>query len=310
MQNIEKLRTFTGTLLSPFIVIWFWIKRYLIHCTFLFRARSAVVRVPLYYYPFAFINMLLNNTVLSAKEFYLNYCLKEYTKFIPQHYSLNGMGYRGDAKLSEEEKAKKFQTLKGRISHYLSSYPQYMDYTDGDSILDLGCGRGENIRFLIEHFPHSRIHGVDISKSALGVLETGTKENTLITSKEGSITDIDLLKSYPDGSYDHVVISHVFSFIIRNNVEQTQELRKEIVNQLIRICKKNVMIMDGHIMGEPYDMTFFIEHKYRGVFREPILKYFLSHSDKGTTCIVGSVEAKSNALLFTKQKSDKCGSRN
>ena len=71
-----------------------------------------------------------------------------------------------------------------------------------------------NIKVLSEYFPTSKIKAFDLSEGALNVVELGVEKPKTNTTEVGSITDINYLKQYPTNGFDHVLLSHVFSFIM------------------------------------------------------------------------------------------------
>jgi SAM-dependent methyltransferase len=73
-------------------------------------------------------------------------------------------------------------------------------------ILDLGCGTGELLEYLSDRFPKKQLHGTDVSKKALELVE---KKNV---TKSTFIADLEKDKEIK-GKYDAVVCSEVIEHL-------------------------------------------------------------------------------------------------
>ena len=126
-------------------------------------------------------------------------------------------------------------------------------------ILDAGCGRGQNTKVLSEYFPTSIIKAFDLSEGALSVVELGVENQKQIQTEVGSITDINYLKQYPTNGFDHVLLSHVFSFIMSGSEAESIQLRQQIIDELIRISSRTVLILDAPGIFHLKEPSFNIE---------------------------------------------------
>jgi len=145
-----------------------------------------------------------------------------------------------------------------------------LDIKGDDSFLDCGCGGGNNIYAIRQRYPDATIQGFDLSPIAVEFVNRYfTEDKTEV--KQGDIANINLLKSYPDNGFDHVLLYNMFSLILQDNIEKTRSLRQEIVNECVRIARKSMCI--GETMASN-DLDIGIEQKTRAYFRERYEKYF------------------------------------
>lgn len=114
--------------------------------------------------------------------------------------------------------------------HYLQSKGLHLDYSiirdmieENESVLDLGCGKGELLKLLKEKNIHAQ--GIDILEdNIVSCLEKG------LSVIQG---DIDLgLKEYPNQSYDYVVL---------NKTLQSTEKPDFVIDEMLRVGKKIIV---------------------------------------------------------------------
>jgi SAM-dependent methyltransferase len=300
-NSIELLISFV---LKPFVILWFWFLRWFRYNKLLNGLNNKKIGMPsVFYFPFAYFYKfsLLIKRIWAAQ--FSSYALKKYTGFLKIHYSKDGLGYFDYKSLSPDDYLKIYQNLTGRVSYYIAHNPAVLDYKDGDSFLDAGCGKGQNIKELVRCFPNSPVKGFDVSKEALKVIQTALKDNRNVSVEESSVSDIKYLASYPDGAFDHVIISHVFAFLIGSGINETKDIRQMIIDQLIRIAAKSLLIMDGDILSDNKAPEIIIEQNTRCVFKESILAYFLKHFSKGELYSMFSPE--NEAVIFKKSAENK-----
>lgn len=231
----------------------------------------------------------------TANTAYINLALEKYHRFIPRHYSKEGRGYFAYDRLSLKEKKDLFHAIPGSVESYIDAYPQILNYQDGDSFLDLGCGRGPNIKALHARFVNSPIFGVDINSDAIDIINVSLSHPNIRT-EAADVTSLAYLKGISDNAHDHIVMSHVFSLLIGPGIEATRVLRKEIIIELARIARKTVLIIDGEQIISP-TTRFEIEQKNRGAFVESILPYF----DAATGATVTLSQGEGYGVLFIKR---------
>ena len=221
-----------------------------------------------------------------------DYALRKYVGFIQHHYSKSGRGYFSYEALSPAAKVDMFGKPAGRIGPFIDRYGDLLRYADGDTFFDAGCGRGQNVKVLMDRFPASAIHGMDLSAEAAEVV-TLAADGSRVTAGPGDLTDVDTLKAIADDRYDHVVLSHVLSVIIGAGIEATAQTRARIIGELARIARKSLLIIDSPAILSDHQ-RFKIEQRDRGAYVESILKYF--QPLPGRTVVLFSAE--SVAVLY------------
>jgi len=272
------------------VPLWFWIYRWLKDQEFLVNLQSRTLRPALIAYP---IWLVMSGFKLIKKSWaivYIDYGMQRYSTWVGEHYSSTGRGYFNYGNLSEQEKANLYGEPRGRIEYFLKNYSRTFKYEDGQSILDAGCGRGQNTKVLSEYFPNSTIKAFDVSEGALKIVEIGVKNQKQIQAEVGSITDLNYLKQYPTNGFDHVLLSHVFSFIMSGSEDETHILRQQIIDELIRISSKTVLILDGYELLNFIEPSFEIEQLQRATYSESIAHYFNKQLNRGEVSAVFSHE--------------------
>lgn len=111
---------------------------------------------------------------------------------------------------------------------------KYGELSDGEKILDIGCGWGRILVGLKKYFPHSELVGVDIIPELLKKAETTIKEET------GTLENLDLVVGnidklpFKSNSFDKVISIRVLQYV-------TDPLRT--VKELNRVTKKGGRVM-------------------------------------------------------------------
>ena len=286
-------------ILKPFVWAWFWAIRWVIHNGFLIWLENEAVGKPsIISLPFVYSRKVINVIRRAWNIEFADYALKQYKRLVALHYSAKGVGYVNFNKLSEQELLEIYDGLGGRVSYFIKNNSTVMTYRDGDTFLDVGCGKGQNIKELVTLFPNSGIKGFDVSEGALRVIQTALKNNDKIRVEIGSVTDVNYLQSYEKRSFDHVIMSHVMSILSASGIEETRKMRQETINELIRIASKTVLILDGDAFCDKKDPEFSIEQNTRGVFKESFIQYFDDHLVNGELYVMFSNE--STAFLYRK----------
>ena len=196
---------------------------------------------------------------------FLNIFFIYFNKYNKLHYSEIGIGYK--YKKSTDEK-KAFSKNVSRLKLVEKTIPNIFE--KNKSILDVGCGKGENIKYLIEKFNFSLITGIDINTKAIEIIKKNTSFNNLKLINQ-DITDLNFLSKFNDKKYDYVLISHVLSTIFNKSLEETISIRKEIINHLFNITKIKLIIIDHPKMFNK-NFSFEIEQNTRGLFWNDLLK--------------------------------------
>ena len=221
-----------------------------------------------------------------------DYALHRYALYVRRHYGKGGRGYFSYANLQASEKAQLFGRSGGRIAPFIEHYQDLLKYADDDSYFDAGCGRGQNVKVLMERFPTSSIHGMDLSGDAADIVTLAVSDPR-VTARPGDLTNIATLKAIGDDAYDHVILSHVLSIILGAGLDATRQTRGMIISELARIARKSLLIIDSPAIIADRE-RFEIEQLDRGAYHESILKYFDTLG--GRTVILTSAE--SVAVLY------------
>ena len=211
-----------------------------------------------------------------------DYTLHVYKKRNLAHYAEGGRGYLNLVNLSRQECMDQFSSLTSRLELFLNAYPVTIGYNDGESFLDAGCGKGQNLKFIVGAYPRSPYTGFDIDERCLQVARTGIAGSDHLLLRQGSILDFEFLKSFAAKSVDHVFACHVFSTLLESTVEQTKSSHQRIIDELVRISRKSVLIIDEMSLDKSFEVE--IEQLTRASICENVASYFAKHQSIGETC--------------------------
>ena len=154
----KKYINFVSPIFLIVIKPYFYIKRIIIDQIFLVNLNSKKLSPSLAGYPLWLISRILKSTSDSWNSIYINEGLKVYSYLIKEHYSENGRGYLNFRGLSDVDKENTYKNQRfGRIEFFIKNNLRVLDYQNGNSFLDLGCGFGQNIIVLERYFPQSKI---------------------------------------------------------------------------------------------------------------------------------------------------------
>ena len=228
------------------------------------------------------------------KEACAEYTLRLYSKRNLSHYAENGRGYMDLASLSGQECADQFAGLESRLQLFLDLYPMTVGYKDGDSFLDAGCGKGQNLKFILNRYPHSHYTGFDIDERCLQVAGVGTERSAKRSLLQGSILDFDFLKSFEDKSVDHIFVCYVFSTLLSPTIHETKLSHQRVIDEFVRMSRKSIMIIDDMSLGKSFEVE--IEQLTRAAVCENISSYFVKHQSVGEACVLSCQDFR--AVLF------------
>ena len=286
-------------IIKPFVWAWFWAIRWVIHNGFLIWIKNEAVGKPsIVSLPFVHARRVITGLRRAWNIEFADYALKKYKRLVEIHYSAAGVGYFNFDNLSEQELVEIYDGLGGRVAYFIQKNSTALTYRDGDTFIDVGCGRGQNIKELVALFPNSGIKGFDVSEGVLRVIQSALKNNVNIHVEKGSVTDVNYLESYDEESFDHVIMSHVMSILSGNGIDDTRRVRQKLINELIRIASKTVLILDGDVFCDSKDPEFSIEQNTRGFLKESFKQYFGEHLVNGELYVMFSPE--STAFLYRK----------
>ena len=220
--------------------------------------------------PLVIIGSGLNKYRTAFIREFAEYALPKYKVFTEDHYSAGGYGYGGLEKLDSEAAKARYAAGKSRLTYYLDKNKRLLDCSDGDSFLDAGCGDGFNIRELARRFPSSVIHGFDVNEAALSIVRVA-EAHPKLTLRQGTFLDPKFMATYSDSSFDWVLISHALAFITGSSISNTWEVRARLVQELGRVSRKGVIILDG---PPDADFSVQIEHNTRCAVKSNYMMLF------------------------------------
>jgi len=286
----------------PIYWVCYFVENFMIDNHYLISNRRRSLTPRWYSYPAWLFLASTRYVSRHVRTGYRDFRIQRYAGLVDEHYEKQGgRAYRNYDSLSSSEKRHLYSNQRGRVSSFIEAYPHILLYADGDTFLDAGCGRGQNVIELSQSFPNSQISGFDVNSEALGIVAAGTSTNPKINTFVGDIKDTQFLKTFTPGSVDHVVVSHVFSFLLDQGGERdTVSFRQKIIDHLIEIARESVLILDSGAsslnFGEP---SLQVEQKGRAHYQDMILQYFVSHQAVGHPVILYS--NKSVGVLFRKE---------
>jgi ubiquinone/menaquinone biosynthesis C-methylase UbiE len=222
--------------------------------------------------------------------------IRHYAETLQRHYGPTGLAYGHFVHEADFDRLTRFKKQRGRIRFYLHDH-RIINFMDGDSFLDCGCGPGQNVVELRRAYPRSPIKAFDSSADAVAIVKLGSKEDPLTIAELGDVFDVVYLASYPDKSVDHVIVSHVMGFLLRSSIEETRVARQHIVNELVRIARKTVVILD-RIETNHQGISVEIEQRDRGIVHDDLTYYFRCHGSQGELYLMLSPEDQ--AIVFHK----------
>jgi cyclopropane-fatty-acyl-phospholipid synthase len=101
----------------------------------------------------------------------------------------------------------KGDTLMDAEEHALADTARHADLTDGQEILELGCGWGSLTLWMAQHFPNARITAVSNSHGQRGYIEDQAAKRGFTNLK---VITADMNEFTPTGTFDRVVSVEMF----------------------------------------------------------------------------------------------------
>jgi SAM-dependent methyltransferase len=253
------------------IKIFFYVYRFLKDHSFLYELKSERIK----YNYFSFFSWFLLNSIIKIKKIirynYSNICISKYVVFNKIHYSKKGRGYFDYQNLSYAQKEKIYSSNISRLEILINNNSFFKGrFSDNDTFLDLGCGKGENIKYLLKTFPNSKITGFDISNEALEIIKEFEKSQNLFL-KQFDLSNLKNIQNIKSKCFDNIIISHVLSALLKDDIIETTIFRSNLIRECLRISKKNLVIIDSEKMFYGDDKYFTIEQINRGFCYHNIL---------------------------------------
>lgn len=211
-----------------------------------------------------------------------------------RHYGPGGRGYQTTAGGTPQERMARYRAGNCRLSDYVDTCSDLLDYRNGDTFADIGCGTGQNVRYLAQTFPESPIIGADLSPDAIELIRD-CEPAAGLTLTVGDVRDLGFLTSLLEPPVDHIVMSHVLSLLFADSSSQTRRLRQSIVDLLVAHSRRSIIVIDT--FGAPGDLHIAIEQKQRAMVTDDVLSYFRSHRASGRAVLTQS--DRGQAVIFT-----------
>ena len=122
------------------------------------------------------------------------------------------------------------------------------------SILEVGCGFGRNIKFLLENHDFDNIVGVDFSRSMLA----RARRVYGISSSRLTCADANNLP-FADNSFDCVFTMGLLMHVPTDRVEKA-------LDEIVRTSRKDIIIMEQWYAAGGKINRFTFQHDYRAMF--------------------------------------------
>ena len=105
-----------------------------------------------------------------------------------------------------------------------------------ESILDIGCGTGRNVKLFTARFPQANVMGSDISPDMLKIAAENYNipESNLVCCSSYELP-------FPDNSFDFVT-----EFAVLHHVEEPDK----VVAEMLRVARKAIFISDSNRFGQ------------------------------------------------------------
>ncbi len=226
---------------------------------------------------------------------YQDLLFRRYTALHGLHYGPTGRGYQTIAGGSHEDHLARYQGQFSRLAFFADEYADILRYEDGDTFVDLGCGSGQNIRFLAERYSTSMVVGTDMNADAVALVRE-CEPSANVQLSVGDMRDADFLSRLMSDRIDHVVLSHVFSLIFAPSARETRELRQRFIDRVVAGSRKSVIILDN--FGKRGELSIAIEQKQRAHVTDDVMSYFSKHVE-GRAFMVES--QRSQAIIFSRK---------
>lgn len=234
--------------------------------------------------PFAYLAYAWRALRALWRDAYAETVLETYSRRNLAHYAPGGIAYSNLESISAQDAAAGFAALGSRLALHLDAYPSLVDYRDGESVLDAGCGKGQNLKCILERFPNSPYTGFDFDPRGLQVAQAGVAGAPHRRLMQGNLLDPAFLRAFADKSVDHALVSHVFSALFESGLAATRASHARIVDELVRISRRSVLILDRMTLDGSVAVE--IEHASRATVCETIIGYFAAHRASGEACVL------------------------
>ncbi len=212
--------------------------------------------------------------------------LKKFSSNSTSYYK-NNYGNQNQDNDDFQERISKGLLNKKNVSNF--------NFKDGDSFLEVCSGSGENLIEIKKKFPKSNIFGCDIHDICLKKSDYFNENNF----KKIDLNKHNSLEILPSKSIDHVYMMHSLVHIMDSNRNKTIELRTNIINQMFRISRKKIFLVENKFYyGTKYNLDgiTFIKKKNKGTNR---IEYFNNLRDLlPSNTIIRIFQTDYNSCIF------------
>lgn len=128
-----------------------------------------------------------------------------------------------------------------------------------DSALEVGCASGPNIYRIAKQFPHVKLFGTDINRSAIRLAKQWFAEKKLhtVTFEAKKIGD---LRDFADKSIDVVISDAALLYVGPDTIFQ-------VVSEFVRVAKKKIILVEMHSPDALHRYEDTWAHNYVALFK-------------------------------------------
>lgn len=282
----------TNRVVNKILIIYI----HIIDQIFIYRLNNPIIgKRNLFNFTLSKVSSLKSITTKKINRYLAQKVIKEYSIRNSLHYQPGGRGYRGLAVLNQKMLEKEYQKLTSRLEFIVKNYSRALNIQLNQSWVEFGCGKGQNLKYLINHDPNLTYHGFDINEDCLKVANLG-KMSDGITLQVGDIKDIEFLRRFDDNQFDNSLISHVLSTILCETIDETEIIHKSIVSELCRITRNSIIIIDEQNTDNKFSVN--IEQLNRATINQDLFKFFKNYD--GELFYIKTDVSK--ALIFRKNR--------
>ncbi len=200
----------------------------------------------------------------------------QYRSRLPKHYGPEGRGYFSLSRIEHSARQARYESQGSRLGYFVTKFSELMAVEDGDTFLDLGCGTGQNVRWLARNFPKSTIIGLDVNDDALQVIKD-FEPSANVSVEQYDLRQEETILRIETLNPDHIVMSHVFSLLFEESANMSRAWRERFLNAVIDRSRKSAVVIDNFAMRGQIQIT--AEQRDRAVVRDDILGYLTDRED-------------------------------
>ena len=156
-----------------------------------------------------------------------------YTELLKTH----GRNIKAVQLVSTADQYKRFEIICQNIS-------------EQESVIDLGCGLGDMLKFLREKGFKGKYLGADFVEGFINA-----NEDYFVEDNNASFTSLDIVKDVLPSSYDHVILSGVFNNIMQDN----DEFMRITLQKMFKAARRSIRfnMMSTYVDYQADDLYYF-----------------------------------------------------